>query len=162
MNAAEEVARNLAVLAARAETTAPREAVKAMGEAYGTAVRAVLTARSHEAGTPTPAAPGQPPATISGDLAASIEETPPILVSPGIATLAIGSDLIYAPVHEWGATISAKTAPYLKFQYGGGWNEVTSVKIPPRPFMAATTLATTRSRVLSRVAAAAWIADLST
>ena len=55
----------------------------------------------------------------------------------------IGTNLIYAPVHEFGATIHAKNGPYLKFKVGtkgmtrkgGSWVSVPQVTIPARPFM---------------------------
>jgi phage gpG-like protein len=75
----------------------------------------------------------------------------------------VGSDLIYAPVHEFGATIKAKNSPYLVFNVGGkvfgkrkaykkvalgkeayfkpggikggNWVRVRSVTIPARPFI---------------------------
>lgn len=48
----------------------------------------------------------------------------------------IGTSVIYAPVHEFGAIIRAKKAKYLKFKIPGvGWRSVKQVKIPARqPF----------------------------
>jgi hypothetical protein len=46
---------------------------------------------------------------------------------------AIYTDTIYARVHELGAVIHARRAPYLKFQIDGQWVQVRSVKIPARP-----------------------------
>jgi phage gpG-like protein len=49
----------------------------------------------------------------------------------------VGSDLVYAPVHEFGATIKAKRKPYLVFQLPGGeWRSAKMVYIPERPFIA--------------------------
>ena len=44
--------------------------------------------------------------------------------------------MIYAPVHEFGATIRAKRAKYLKFNIPGvGWRQKKEVTIPERaPF----------------------------
>lgn len=48
----------------------------------------------------------------------------------------VGTNVIYAPVHEYGATIEAKNKPYLRFQTAdGSWHSVRKVVIPPRPFM---------------------------
>lgn len=55
----------------------------------------------------------------------------------------VGTNLIYAPVHEFGATIHAKNFPYLHFKVGakgirgkegGEWVMVKQVTIPPRPY----------------------------
>lgn len=46
---------------------------------------------------------------------------------------AIWTDRIYARVHEFGATITAKRGPYLIFQIDGQWVQVRSVTIPARP-----------------------------
>ena len=47
----------------------------------------------------------------------------------------VGTNLIYAPVHEFGATIRAKHSAYLRFKAGGSWHSVREVTIPARPFM---------------------------
>ncbi len=41
----------------------------------------------------------------------------------------------YAPVHQFGATITAKNHPYLTFKVGDRWVRTKSVKIPARPFL---------------------------
>src|SRR5262252_6314920 len=47
----------------------------------------------------------------------------------------IGSDVIYAPVHEYGAVISAKNAPFLVFKVLGRVVRAKQVTIPERaPF----------------------------
>jgi len=48
----------------------------------------------------------------------------------------VGSNMIYAPVHEFGAVIRAKNAPFLRFQVNGHWVSVKEVTIPARPFLA--------------------------
>lgn len=60
----------------------------------------------------------------------------------------VGSNLIYASVHQYGAIIKAKNAPYLAFRIGGprggksqarggkgSWVKVKQVTIPARPFL---------------------------
>lgn len=53
----------------------------------------------------------------------------------------VGTNVIYAPVHQYGATIRAKNAPYLRFRLAGArrgkgpWVRTKSVKIPQRQFM---------------------------
>jgi phage virion morphogenesis protein len=46
-----------------------------------------------------------------------------------------GSNKIYAPTHQFGATIRAKTARGLRFKIGNRWVVKQSVTIPPRPFL---------------------------
>jgi len=47
--------------------------------------------------------------------------------------LIYGTNVIYAPIHEFGGTITAKRSPYLKFQWAKGkWASKKSVTIPPR------------------------------
>jgi len=45
----------------------------------------------------------------------------------------IGTNVVYAPVHEYGATIRPKRKKYLTFQMEGHWVNVKAVKIPKRP-----------------------------
>lgn len=47
----------------------------------------------------------------------------------------ITSDKEYAAVHEFGATIRAKSSEYLTFQIHGAWKKVKQVEIPARPFL---------------------------
>jgi phage virion morphogenesis protein len=49
--------------------------------------------------------------------------------------LAVGSNKIYAAVHQFGATITAKNAPALVFRVAGGFARVRSVRIPARPYL---------------------------
>ncbi len=48
---------------------------------------------------------------------------------------AVGTDALYAPVHQFGATIQAKTSRGLRFQIGGRWITKRLVKIPARPML---------------------------
>lgn len=52
----------------------------------------------------------------------------------------VGTNLIYAATHQFGAsgrTIRAKNKPFLKFQVGGRWirKKQVTVNIPARPFL---------------------------
>jgi len=50
---------------------------------------------------------------------------------------AIGSNVKYAAIHEYGGVIKAKNAPYLHFKTSkGNWVRVKQVTIPKRPFIA--------------------------
>jgi len=61
-------------------------------------------------------------------------------VDPSGRRAYVGSGLVYAPVHEFGATIRPKTKPYLVFFVGekagsGHWVRTKQVTIPPRPYL---------------------------
>lgn len=47
----------------------------------------------------------------------------------------IGTNVVYGAVHQFGATIEAKAAPYLRFQVGGRWASKKRVTLPERPFL---------------------------
>lgn len=56
-------------------------------------------------------------------------------VAAGGAEVAVGSNKIYAAIHQFGGTIRAKNAPFLRFRTVAGWAAVRSVTIPARPFL---------------------------
>lgn len=48
----------------------------------------------------------------------------------------IGTDLIYAAIHQFGGIIRPRRGQYLRFRVAGGrWATVRSVRIPARPFL---------------------------
>ncbi|MGH6879282.1 phage virion morphogenesis protein [Hypericibacter sp.] len=47
----------------------------------------------------------------------------------------VGTNVIYAAVHQFGATIMAKAGGFLRFMVGGRWARKKSVTIPARPFL---------------------------
>jgi len=47
----------------------------------------------------------------------------------------VGTNLVYAPIHEYGGTIRAKGSGYLRFKMGDKWVTTKSVKIPARPYL---------------------------
>lgn len=47
----------------------------------------------------------------------------------------VGTNVLYAAVHQFGATIRAKGSGHLKFQVGGRWASKKQVTIPARPFL---------------------------
>jgi len=81
--------------------------------------KAVL-AQSHGKGTPTPSAPGQPPATITGNLARSVTTQGPVRVGFGAYEARVGPTTVYGRVQELG---------------GGRSN------LPPRPYLGPTVIA---------------------
>ena len=58
------------------------------------------------------------------------------VVTPDYVKVEVGTNLIYAPIQEFGGTIRAKNKPYLVFQTkDGSWHSVKSVQIPPVGYM---------------------------
>lgn len=47
----------------------------------------------------------------------------------------LGTNVRYAAVHQFGATIKAKHAPWLTFRVGEQWARKKQVTIPARPYM---------------------------
>lgn len=58
-----------------------------------------------------------------------------ITMAQGPNEITIGTNLIQAPVHQFGATIKPKTASILRFPGPGGFIFAKQVTIPARPFM---------------------------
>ena len=58
------------------------------------------------------------------------------IVLDGGKRVVIGTNVKYAPVMHFGATIKPKNGKFLKFKSTtGGWMFIKSVTIPPRPFL---------------------------
>lgn len=53
----------------------------------------------------------------------------------GNRSVEIGTNVVYAAVHQLGATIRAKHAKALRFKVGGRFATVKQVTIPARPFL---------------------------
>lgn len=55
----------------------------------------------------------------------------------GPSEVAVGTNKIYAGVHQFSAVIRAKSAPFLSFELPGGlgFRRVKEVEIPARPFL---------------------------
>lgn len=49
--------------------------------------------------------------------------------------VSVGTNLIYAPPHQFGATIVPVRAKMLAWQVGNAWHFAKRVTIPPRPFL---------------------------
>lgn len=54
---------------------------------------------------------------------------------PSTNAVEIGSNVLYAAVHQFGKTIRAKTARGLRFRVGDRFVTKQQVTIPPRPFL---------------------------
>jgi len=50
-------------------------------------------------------------------------------------SVVVGTNVLYAAIHQLGGTIEGKTSRGLRFQIGERWANVASVTIPARPFM---------------------------
>jgi hypothetical protein len=117
-------------LAARAATAA----ANAMATEFHTElVDVTLRKSTHSAGTPTPAAAGDPPALVSGTLRRSAVIVPAAAVGTrAVASCRVGA--VYARIQEKGGDISVKRAKVLyskrtKQAFG------THVHLPARPYM---------------------------
>lgn len=55
-------------------------------------------------------------------------------------TAEVGTNVLYAAVHQFGATIKPVKAKALRFQLNGQWFTRKQVKIPARPFLPTTTI----------------------
>ncbi len=51
------------------------------------------------------------------------------------AGVEVGTNVLYAAVQQFGATITAKSAKALRFKVAGRWATKQQVTIPPRPFI---------------------------
>jgi hypothetical protein len=110
----------LSAMDAQVETVqdvTPELLVDAAAAVQGTTV-ALLSLLSHAPGTPTPSAPGEPPAMISGELAASIVPGEPF-GDGGTFGIEIGPTAVYSRIQELGGLC--------------GKNYRTS--LPPRPYL---------------------------
>lgn len=47
----------------------------------------------------------------------------------------VGTNLVYAGIHQFGGTIKGKDGGKLTFRAGGGWVSVDQVDIPARPYL---------------------------
>jgi hypothetical protein len=70
-----------------------------------------LGERSHQAGTPTPSGPGQPPALITGTLRRSIKVTGPDPDGPSGWRGRVGPTAVYGRIQELGGVARGRTLP---------------------------------------------------
>jgi phage gpG-like protein len=69
----------------------------------------------------------------TGYLRRSIQSS--VDVRYNLITASLFTDVIYAPIHEFGGKIKAKNSGYLNFSVGGRWVKIKEVTIPTRPFL---------------------------
>lgn len=107
-------------MARRAGDQGGRAAAAAMAREGKRAIEDILERRSHARGTPTPSAPGQPPAKISGHLRDNIIVTLPR----------------QAGAYRWVAGAGPDGVVYARIQNQGGiTGRGHRTVIPPRPYM---------------------------
>jgi hypothetical protein len=96
--------------------------------------RGKLTALSHTWDTFSPSQPGEPPAMISGDLAASMDARlmtgDEAWVGP---TAGYGRTGDYARIQELGGGMHGH--PWMRFFLEGRWWERHFIELPPRPYL---------------------------
>ncbi len=117
------------------QARAAAAAANAMATEFHTElVDVTLRKSSHSRDTATTAAPGQPPALVTGTLRRSAQIVPAV-PSGTRAVSAVRVSTVYARIQEQGGVIRAKRAPYLRWHDQWGWHQVKSVKLPARPYM---------------------------
>jgi|SRR5581483_10447761 len=109
---------HLRELARRAETSGGRAAVVAMAAEAERGIKAKLSQRAHPRGTPTPSAPGQPPAIITGTLRRSVTGQPPQRTGAYRWEAAVGPTAVQGRIQEFGGRTGCHYATTL----------------PPRPY----------------------------
>lgn len=99
-------------------------------------VGVTLRRRTHAAGTKTPAAPGQPPALVTGTLRRSAQVVPAVAAGPR-AVASVRVSVIYARIQEKGGVVKVVRKKVLANRRTG---QVfgKSVRIPRRPYMTPT------------------------
>jgi hypothetical protein len=108
----------LSAMTERVSTATPRVVV-AVGELVKERGQAKLELQTHERGTPTPSAKGDPPAKIDGTLRDSWYVTPPAPTGASRWTSLTGATTIYSRIQELGGWAGRDHASYL----------------PPRPYL---------------------------
>ncbi|MEX2480199.1 MAG: phage virion morphogenesis protein [Gammaproteobacteria bacterium] len=72
---------------------------------------------------------GRPTLRVSGILVQSLTHN---ATESGVE---VGTNVLYAAIHQLGGTITAKTSKGLRFKVGGQWATKQQVTIPARPFL---------------------------
>lgn len=129
----------IARLHSQAATVTPRTeiALQRAGMLIERNVKGLLSLQSHPPGTPTPSAPGEPPALVTGNLRRSVHA----VLGPGLS-VSVRSGLDYSAIQE----------------RGGSAGRNHSVTLPPRPYMAPGSALSDAE--VTRILADAWIAHL--
>lgn len=138
-------------------------AVDAMGDAYKEHLTGFTLHESgaHSPVTQTPAAPGRPPAFMTGQLAASVTKSP-ATGGPGYGQCSVAPHTIYAGTQEHGGVHTGSPFMALWIRYIGygevkrrGWLK-RAVHIPARPYMSTAVAETIANDELQRAAIGAF------
>lgn len=124
----------------------PRASAYAMARAFHTVVvDETLTRYSHGRGERTDSPPGQPPASVSGNLRRSVRLYPAVSTGAYSAQSSVVPLIVYARIQELGGVVVAKHTytdkngkvrqGYLAWNTGGKMHFAHSVKLPARPYM---------------------------
>jgi hypothetical protein len=110
------------------------EAANAMADVFRPAVQSVLLARRHGFATKTPSAPGEPPAAISGRLAASVVNEGALPVGPAAFMAKSGPTTVYSRIQELGGWMQGHPEMHW-MEPPGHWHYSRGHSLPPRPYM---------------------------
>lgn len=55
--------------------------------------------------------------------------------APSRVEVSIGTNLVYAGIHQFGGRVQAKSARKMRFRVGGRWATKQAVEIPARPYL---------------------------
>lgn len=133
-----ECVRALEAVGARVQAATPVAVLAAAALVEGRA-RAGLSRASHRRGTPTPSAPGSPPALVTGVLRSSFAVTGPV-----------------GDAGSW-TSVLGPTAPYARVQeLGGVTGRGHAVVLPARPYLRPAAEAVRRDPALIGVFARMW------
>lgn len=90
-----------------------------------------LALKSHMAGTPTPSAPGEPPALVTGNLRRSIKVTGPQRIGPQTWRGEVGPSAVYGRIQELGGWVDQSrflpARPYMQPAYAELQAEILSM-----------------------------------
>lgn len=115
---------------------------------------------THGPVSPTPSAPGEPPAVMTRGLNGSLRESvyrTPAVGGDGVASAMVSPDTIYAVTQEYGG-IHHGDPMWLWSGYIGHKIDKYAVDIPPRPYMSTAVRETIANGALARSAVTAFMA----
>lgn len=108
-------------------------------------IKKTLSKASHRKGTPTPSAPGEPPALVTGTLRRSITVKGPLRFGTGRWLAEVGPTVVYGRIQELGGVTGR-----------GG-----ATRLPPRPYVKPPYERVIASGVLARTYREAWLAAIA-
>ncbi|MFI1165657.1 hypothetical protein ACH4UM_19080 [Streptomyces sp. NPDC020801] len=125
--------------------TATRTATAQASHLLEAEIKKTLTTTSHQRGTPTPSAPGEPPSLVTGTLRRSITVDGPHPLGLGRWDAQIGPTAVYGRIQEVGGVTGRGDATVL----------------PPRPYLQPSFERLATSGALSQIYHSAWRAAIA-